>query len=75
MKAPRLLLIACCLSLTACATRPGLVSDPASDPVAEIMTHDQAREVARHYPDFFTKALNKIAALHHDLNQALSDKH
>lgn len=54
-----------CLNV-GCATHARLVA-PASDPVAEVLAHRDARAVAHDYPDFFRTALNKIADLKHDL--------
>lgn len=61
------LLIIALLGLTACTTPPKLVTAPAADPVAQILADPDARAVARTYPKFFTRTLNTVAELKHDL--------
>lgn len=53
--------------LSGCATTERRVTAYGSDPVAEVLSHRDARKVAHDYPDFFSAALGKIAALKHDL--------
>lgn len=50
-----------------CTTPPKLVTAPNADPVAEILADPDARAVARAYPKFFTRTLNQVADLKHDL--------
>lgn len=62
-----LLLTLMVVYLAACATPPKLVTAPAADPVAQILADPDARAVARTYPKFFTRTLNTVAELKHDL--------